>query len=57
MIGRAEPFLDLAFITALTYASGGPFSETAMAFFALPVLAAARLRPRLTGRVVVDHTS
>lgn len=45
---RAEPFVDLAAITALTYASGGPWSETAMAFFALPVLAAARLRPRLT---------
>jgi two-component system NarL family sensor kinase len=48
VLGRAEPFIDLAFITGLTYASGGPFSETAMAFFALPVLAAARLRPRLT---------
>jgi len=47
-LGRAEPFVDLAFITALTYASGGPFSETAMAFFALPVLASVRLRPRLT---------
>jgi two-component system NarL family sensor kinase len=47
-LDRAEPFIDLAAITALTYASGGPFSETAMAFFALPVLAAARLRPRLT---------
>jgi two-component system, NarL family, sensor kinase len=48
LLERAEPFIDLAAITALTYASGGPFSETAMAFFALPVLAAARLRPRLT---------
>jgi two-component system NarL family sensor kinase len=48
VLGRVEAFVDLAFITALTYASGGPFSETAMAFFALPVLAAARLRPRLT---------
>jgi len=47
-LDRAEPFVDLAAITALTYASGGPFSETATAFFALPVLAAARLRPRLT---------
>jgi two-component system NarL family sensor kinase len=47
-LDRVEPFVDLAWITALTYASGGPFSETAMAFFALPVLAAARLRPRLT---------
>jgi two-component system NarL family sensor kinase len=47
-LDRIEPFIDLAAIVALTYASGGPFSETAMAFFVLPVLAAARLRPRLT---------
>jgi two-component system, NarL family, sensor kinase len=47
-LDRSEPFVDLAAITALTYCSGGPYSETAMAFFALPVLAAARLRPRLT---------
>jgi two-component system, NarL family, sensor kinase len=47
-LDRAEPFIDLAAIVALTYASGGPFSETAMAFFVLPVLAAARLRPALT---------
>jgi two-component system NarL family sensor kinase len=45
---RVAPFVDLGAIVALTYASGGPFSETAMAFFVLPVLAAARLRPRLT---------
>jgi two-component system NarL family sensor kinase len=48
MVGRVEPFVDLGAIAALTYASGGPFSETAMAFFVLPVLAAARLRPRVT---------
>ena len=48
LLDRVEPFVDLAAIVALTYASGGPFSETAMAFFVLPVLAAARLRPRLT---------
>ena len=47
-LDRIEPFVDLAAIVALTYASGGPFSETAMAFFVLPVLAAARLRPGLT---------
>jgi two-component system NarL family sensor kinase len=47
-VGRVEPFVDLGAIVALTYASGGPFSETAMAFFVLPVLAAARLRPRVT---------
>jgi len=45
---RVEPFVDLAAIVALTYATGGPYSETAMAFFVLPVLAAARLRPALT---------
>ena len=48
MLDRVEPFLDLAAIVALTYASGGPFSETATAFFVLPVLAAARLRPLVT---------
>jgi two-component system NarL family sensor kinase len=48
LLDRAEPFVDLAAITALTYASGGPFSETGTAFFALPVLAAARLKPWLT---------
>jgi two-component system NarL family sensor kinase len=47
-LDRIEPFIDLAAIAALTYASGGPFSETATAFFVLPVLAAARLRPRVT---------
>jgi two-component system, NarL family, sensor kinase len=46
-LDRIEPFVDLVAIAALTYSSGGPFSETAMAFFVLPVLAAARLRPRL----------
>ncbi len=47
---RAEPFVDLAAIAALTYTSGGPFSETAMAFFVLPLLAAARLRPDVTAQ-------
>lgn len=50
---RAEPFVDLAAIVALTYTSGGPFSETAMAFFVLPLLAAARLRPDVTARWAV----
>jgi two-component system NarL family sensor kinase len=49
-IERAEPFVDLAAIVALTYTSGGPFSETGMAFFVLPLLAAARLRPDVTAR-------
>ena len=48
---RAEPFVDLAAIVALTYTSGGPFSETGMAFFVLPLLAAARLRPRRDGEL------
>jgi two-component system NarL family sensor kinase len=47
-LDRLVPFVDLTAIVALTYASGGAFSETAMAFFVLPVLAAARLRPALT---------
>jgi two-component system, NarL family, sensor kinase len=47
---RAEPVVDLAAIVALVYTSGGPFSETAMAFFVLPILAAARLRPGVTLR-------
>jgi two-component system, NarL family, sensor kinase len=49
-VERAEPFVDLAAIVALTYTSGGPFSETGMAFFVLPLLAAARLRPEVTAR-------
>jgi two-component system NarL family sensor kinase len=49
-LARAEPFADLAAIVALTYTSGGPFSETGMAFFVLPLLAAARLRPDVTAR-------
>jgi two-component system, NarL family, sensor kinase len=40
-----EPFVDLAAIVALTYSSGGPFSEVGTAFFVLPLIAAASLRP------------
>jgi two-component system NarL family sensor kinase len=47
-LARAEPFADLGAIVVLTYSSGGPFSETSMAFLVLPLLAAARLRPPLT---------
>jgi two-component system NarL family sensor kinase len=47
-LAAAEPFGDLGAIIALGYTSGGPFSETAMAFFVLPLLAASRLRPQLT---------
>jgi two-component system, NarL family, sensor kinase len=45
---RAEPFVDLAAIAGLTYTSGGPFSEVGMAFFVLPLIAAASLRPQAT---------
>jgi two-component system NarL family sensor kinase len=45
---RVEPFADLAWICALVYTSGGPFSQARVAFFALPIVAAFRLRPRLT---------
>jgi hypothetical protein len=56
-LDRIEPFIDLAAIVALTYASGGPFSETATAFFVLPVLAAARLRPRVTASWALGATA
>jgi two-component system, NarL family, sensor kinase len=56
-LDRVEPFIDLAAIVALTYASGGPFSETATAFFVLPVLAAARLRPRVTATWALGATA
>ena len=56
-LDRIEPFIDLAAIVALTYASGGPFSETATAFFVLPVLAAARLRPRVTAGWALGATA
>ena len=51
--GRAVPgvawaLLDLAFICALAYTSGGPFSQVRYAFFVLPVGAAFLLRPPLT---------
>lgn len=45
---RAEPVADLLAIAALTYTSGGPNSETRLAFLALPLVAAFRLRPALT---------
>lgn len=40
--------LDVAFLCALTYTSGGPFSQLRYAFFLLPVGAALLLRPTLT---------
>ncbi len=51
--GRQPPvqllaLLDLAFLWALTYTSGGPFSQLRYAFFLLPIGAALLLRPALT---------
>ncbi len=45
---RFEPLVDLLAIGALAYTSGGPYSEARLAFFALPLIAAFRLRPALT---------
>ena len=47
-LARVEPVVDLIAIAALTYTSGGPYSEARLAFFALPLVAAFRLRPALT---------
>jgi two-component system NarL family sensor kinase len=47
------PALDLSFICALTYSSGGAFSQLRYAFFLLPVSAAFLLTPRLTAGVSV----
>ncbi|MDX6376738.1 MAG: two-component system, NarL family, sensor kinase [Gaiellaceae bacterium] len=51
--GRQVPdwwlgLLDLAFIAALVYTSGGPFSQLRFAFFLVPLMAAAILTPRMT---------
>ena len=40
--------LDLAFLCALTYTSGGPFSQLRFAFFLVPCIAALLLPPALT---------
>lgn len=40
--------LDIAFLCALTYTSGGPYSQLRYAFFLLPIGAALLLRPLLT---------
>ncbi len=47
-VARVEPVIDLIALGALTYTSGGPYSEARLAFFALPLVAAFRLRPALT---------
>lgn len=44
----ATTALDIAAITALTVTSGGPYSETRLAYFVVPVVAAFRFRPSLT---------
>lgn len=45
---RLLAVLDVAFLCALTYTSGGPFSQLRYAFFLLPIGAALLLRPTLT---------
>ncbi len=47
-LGRIEPVVDLAAVAALAFTSGGAFSQARLAFFALPLVAAFRLRPVLT---------
>lgn len=46
--GQLLAVLDIAFLCALTYTSGGPFSQLRYAFFLLPIGAALLLRPQLT---------
>jgi two-component system NarL family sensor kinase len=53
MPGVLYPALDLSFICALAYSSGGAFSQLRYAFFLLPVSAAFLLTPRLTAGVSV----
>jgi two-component system NarL family sensor kinase len=43
--------VDFALLCALTYVSGGPYSQLRFAFFLAPVVAAAALPPRPTARV------
>lgn len=45
---RLLALLDVAFLWALTYTSGGPYSQLRYAFFLLPIGAALLLRPALT---------
>jgi two-component system NarL family sensor kinase len=46
-LAAAEPVVDLLLICGLTFTSGGAFSQARLVFFALPVVAAFRLRPAL----------
>ena len=47
-LDRVEAAIDFGLLCGLTYSSGGAFSELSKGFFVLPVMAAMRLRPRLT---------
>ena len=47
-IAPEEAIVDLALLGGLLYATGGPYSEARQAFFAVPVVAAATQRPRVT---------
>ncbi|HEV3054940.1 MAG TPA: ATP-binding protein [Solirubrobacteraceae bacterium] len=43
---RGQPALDVLFLTALAYTSGGAFSDSRRAFFVIPLAAAFSERPR-----------
>jgi len=47
-VRAGEAVVDLALLGAITYASGGAFSELRLAFLVVPVVAAAAVGPRLT---------
>jgi two-component system NarL family sensor kinase len=47
-VPRWQPPLDIAFLCALTFTSGGPFSQARYGFFVVPVAAALLARPRVT---------
>lgn len=47
-VPRWQLVLDVMFLCALAYASGGPFSEARYGFFVVPVAAALLARPRVT---------
>jgi len=49
--------VDIAAITTLTLSSGGAFSASRLAYFLIPVTAAFRLRPWLTGAAAALTTS
>jgi two-component system NarL family sensor kinase len=60
-LDAVEAGIDLALLCALIYTSGGALSQVRNAFFLLPIVAAVRLRPRLTAAwaiaaVVADVT-